>query len=228
MTRILLVEDDQAICEMLRLYIENEGFELNVIHDGKAAIEKIKEHTYDIVVLDVMLPGMDGFNVCREVRKISEMPIIMLTARGEEHERILGLELGADDYLVKPFSPKELIARLKAQLRRYKFSANISKDITREDQIINIDQKARRITVKGQEMNLTPKEYDLLAHLAVEPNRVFTREELLELVWGNTYFDTRTVDTHIKQLRVKLQQVAPEVSFITTVWKAGYMFEVKK
>lgn len=224
MARILVVDDEQSVGEILRLYLEREGFEVTVVYDGEAALEALKRSPFDLVLLDLMLPKKDGWTVCREVRSFSSVPIIMLTARGEEIDRVLGLELGADDYVPKPFSPREVVARVKAVLRR---SQSIGSSSRRVIDIgpLHIDYEAREVSVRGAPVATTPKEFELLYFLALHPHRVFTREKLLEEVWGYDFVgDTRTVDTHIKRLREKLEEAgAPPL--IKTVWGYGYKLE---
>lgn len=224
MGRILVVDDEQAVGEILRLYLEREGFEVTVVYDGEAALEAVRRHPFDLVLLDLMLPKKDGWTVCREIRSFSSVPIIMLTARGEEVDRVLGLELGADDYVPKPFSPREVVARVKAVLRRSKAQEN-QKHRVIEVGPLHIDYEARKVLVHGVLVNLTPKEFELLYFLALHPERVFTREKLLEEIWGYDFpGDTRTVDTHIKRIREKLEE-AGAPSLIKTVWGLGYKFE---
>lgn len=223
-SQILVVDDEQSVGEILRLYLEREGFEVTVVYDGEAALEAVKRHPFDLVLLDLMLPKKDGWTVCREIRGFSPIPIIMLTARGEEVDRVLGLELGADDYVPKPFSPREVVARVKAVLRRSKTrDASLRRAIDLGP--LHIDYDAREVSVQGNPVSLTPKEFELLYFLALHPHRVFTREKLLEEVWGYDFMgDTRTVDTHIKRLREKLEEAgAPPL--LKTVWGYGYKLE---
>lgn len=224
MGRILVVDDEQAVGEILRLYLEREGFEVTVVYDGEAALEAVRRHPFDLILLDLMLPKKDGWTVCREIRSFSSVPIIMLTARGEEVDRVLGLELGADDYVPKPFSPREVVARVKAVLRRSKAQEHPRHRVI-DLGPLHIDYEARKVLVHGTPVNLTPKEFDLLYFLALHPERVFTREKLLEEIWGYDFpGDTRTVDTHIKRLREKLEE-AGAPPFIKTVWGLGYKLE---
>ena len=231
-SRILVVDDEQKIREVVRMYLEKEGFFVGEAADGQEALELVNRGQWDFIILDLMMPGIDGWSVCKEIRKTTSVPIIMLTARDAEVDRILGLELGADDYVVKPFSPRELVARVKAVLRR-------GKTVTSPVQVVksgilkfpglSVDPDSRLVLVNEQPVNLTPKEYELLLHLAKSPNRIYTREELLVSVWGYDYFgDARTVDTHINRLRDKLQKASGTTSYITTAWGVGYKFEVKK
>ncbi|MBQ2695762.1 MAG: response regulator transcription factor [Clostridia bacterium] len=225
--RILVVDDDRNICELIRLYLEKEGFSVTLAYDGQAALSLFKESTPSIVLLDVMLPKMDGFQVCREIRRISNIPIIMLTAKGETFDKVLGLELGADDYMVKPFENKELVARIKAALRRYDPKDDAEKEVIYPNLAINLSNY--ELKINGNQMDVPPKELELLYYLATNPNKVFTREQLLETVWGFDYFgDSRTVDVHVKRLREKLELAGEEQNWqLKTVWGVGYKFEVK-
>ncbi|HOQ06912.1 MAG TPA: response regulator transcription factor [Clostridiales bacterium] len=224
-TSVLVVDDDVNICELIRLYLEKEGFEVLAVHNGKSALDVFADSAPNIVILDIMLPGMDGWQVCREIRKISNIPIIMLTAKGETFDKVLGLELGADDYIVKPFDPKELVARVKAVLRRYERSDFDVKEVVFPNLVIN--KSTYVVKLNGKEIDLPPKELELLYFLASNPNKVFTREQLLENVWGYDFYgDSRTVDVHIKRLREKIDQPG-QVWQLKTVWGVGYKFEVK-
>ncbi|WP_081410924.1 response regulator transcription factor [Desulfotruncus alcoholivorax] len=230
--KILVVDDERKIRELVRLYLEKEGFEVGEAADGQSALDLYKDEEWDLIVLDLMMPGIDGWAVCKEVRKNSNMPIIMLTARDDEMDRILGLELGADDYVAKPFSPRELVARVKAVLRRTKMAPLPEQpDGAHIIQLpgLSINPELRLVLVDGRAVNLTPKEYELLYRLARSPRRTFTREELLETIWGYDYMgDTRTVDTHVNRLRDKLLKASGnKSSYISTVWGVGYRFEVK-
>ena len=224
--KILVVDDDQNICELLRLYIEKEGFEVVIANDGRKALEMFEQENPDLIMLDIMLPELDGWQVCREIRKKSQCPIIMLTAKGEVFDKVLGLELGADDYVVKPFEAKEVIARIKAVLRRFgKNDENQVKEVKYDKLSINLTNY--ELKVNGKVVDTPPKEMELLYHLASTPNRVYTRNQLLDEVWGFDYFgDTRTVDVHIKRLREKLEGVSDQWD-LKTVWSVGYKFEVK-
>ena len=224
MSTILVVEDEESVRELVRMYLENEGFRVETASDGEEALNKVKANTPDLIILDIMLPKFDGWTVCREVKKTSNVPIIMLSARTEEFDRVLGLELGADDYIPKPFSPREMVARVRAVLRRTSASPEAAgRVITYRD--LTIDREANRVTVKDKEVAMTPREFELLWFLACHPGRVFSREQLLEEVWGYEYLgDGRTVDTHIKRLREKLHADG-EVTYIKTVWGRGYKFE---
>lgn len=222
---ILMIDDDKNICKVVKIYLEKEGFELNACHDGLSGLEAFKANTPSLVLLDIMLPGMDGWQVCREIRKTSEVPIIMLTAKGEVFDKVLGLELGADDYMVKPFDPKELVARVKAVIRRANKTDAVEQAITFEG--LSIDLSNYTVVCDGKELEMPPKEIELLHFLASHANKVFTREQLLEQVWGFDYFgDSRTVDVHVKRIREKL--ILDEATWqIKTVWGVGYKFEVK-
>ncbi|MFZ5988287.1 MAG: response regulator [Bacillota bacterium] len=224
-TRVLIIDDDVNICELIRLYMEKEGFDVLAVYNGIKALEVFKSFTPNIVILDIMLPGADGWQVCREIRKISNIPIIMLSAKGETFDKVLGLELGADDYLVKPFEPKELVARLKAVLRRYEHKEIDVQEIVYPGLVIN--KSNYTLKVNGKDMELPPKELELLFFVASNPNKVFTREQLLEQVWGfDFYGDSRTVDVHIKRLREKIDSEGQNWQ-LKTVWGVGYKFEVK-
>jgi len=224
--KILVVDDDVNICELIGLYLKKEGFSVNFAYDGEEAIEKFKSTSPDLIVLDVMLPKIDGIRVCREIRAESNVPIIMLTAKGETFDKVLGLEMGADDYIVKPFESKELAARIKAVLRRFETKTeDDKKDVSLPGLYISIVNYELRIG--EEEMDVPPKELELLYFLASHPNRVFTREQLLEEVWDFDYYgDSRTVDVHVKRLREKLEGKEENWS-LKTVWGVGYKFEVK-
>ncbi len=222
---VLVVDDDINICELIRLYLEKDSFKVSLSHDGRKAVEVFKEKAPDIVVLDIMLPGMDGWQVCREIRKLSSIPIIMLSAKDETFNKVLGLELGADDYMVKPFEPKELIARIRAVLRRYDRHDESPQQLVFPGLVVN--KSDYTVKLNGNDLELPPKELELLFFLASNPNKVFTREQLLENVWGfDFYGDTRTVDVHIKRLREKFEPGDFKWQ-IKTVWGVGYKFEVK-
>ena len=227
--KILVVDDDTNISELLRLYLEKDGYETVIVHDGQAALKSFRENEPDLVLLDIMLPGLDGWQVCREIRKFSDKPIIMLTAKGETFDKVLGLELGADDYVTKPFDAKEVVARVKAVLRRSGSSASPEKDVkeVRYDNLV-INLTNYELRVKGIKIDTPPKELELIYHLASNPNRVFTRDQLLDAVWGFDYYgdSSRTVDVHVKRLREKLEGVSDKWS-LKTVWSVGYKFETK-
>jgi len=222
--RILIIEDEERIREMLKEYLENEGFGITEAADGAEGLEKFKGMEFEMIILDVMLPKVDGWSVCREIRRTSAVPIMMLTARGEEYDRLFGFELGVDDYIVKPFSPRELVARMKAVLRRSAgASKNISADIFEYKELfVNIG--ARKVTIAGKNIDMTPKEFDLLSFFVNNRDRVFTREQLLDKVWGYEFGgDYRTVDTHVKMLRESLGEYR---SLVVTAWGVGYKFEM--
>lgn len=225
--RILVVDDDSNINELLRLYLEKEGYTVVQAYDGNEAVKKFSECNPNLVLLDIMLPGIDGWQACREIRKISDTPVIMVTAKGETFDKVLGLELGADDYVVKPFDTKEVVARIKAVLRRYSNSStNVVKEVRYENILINLTNYELRI--KGNQVDTPPKELELIFHLASNPNRVYTRDQLLDEVWGFEYYgDSRTVDVHVKRLREKLDGVSDKWS-LKTVWGVGYKFETKE
>ena len=223
--RILAVDDDVNICELIRLYLEKDGYEVKTISRGDKAIEEFSSFAPNLVILDIMLPGADGWQVCREIRQKSNIPIIMLTAKGETFDKVLGLELGADDYMVKPFDPKELVARIKAVLRRYEQKDASSEEVVFPNLVIN--KTNYTVKLNSVELQLPPKELELLYFLATNPNRVFTREQLLEHVWDFDFFgDSRTVDVHVKRLREKID-IPNQVWQLKTVWGVGYKFEVK-
>ena len=228
--KVLIVDDDEHIVELIKLYMDKEGFDTVTANNGKKAVELFKSEAPAIVILDVMMPEMDGWQVCREIRRVSNIPIIMLTAKGETFDKVLGLELGADDYMVKPFEPKELLARVKAVLRRASGSNDAeenSKKIVKYDNLeINIVNY--ELKVKGVPVDTPPKELELIYHFASNPNRVYTRDQLLDEVWGFDYYgDSRTVDVHVKRLREKLEGVSDKWS-LKTVWGVGYKFETKE
>ena len=224
--KIMVVDDDGNICELLRLYLEKEGFETVTVSDGARAVELFDTEKPDLMLLDVMMPKLDGWQVCREIRKKSQCPIIMITAKGEVFDKVLGLELGADDYVVKPFETKEVIARIKAVLSRSGISeAKKERKVEYDGLYINMENYELR--VRGKVVDTPPKEMELIYHLASNPNRVYTRDQLLDEVWGFEYYgDSRTVDVHIKRLREKLDGVSDQWT-LKTVWGVGYKFEVK-
>ena len=227
LVKILVVDDDVNICELLRLYLEKENYAVLVANDGAEAVKMFAEHQPSLVLLDVMLPKLDGWQVCREIRKTSEKPIIMLTAKSETFDKVLGLELGADDYVTKPFESKEVVARVKAVLRRSSGGAEKDvKEVRYDNLVINLTNYELR--VKGVKVDTPPKELELIYHLASNPNRVFTRDQLLDAVWGFDYYgdSSRTVDVHIKRLREKLKGVSDQWS-LETVWSVGYKFQTK-
>ena len=225
--KILVVDDDTNICELLRLYLEKEGYVVKIVNDGVSAINAFKQENPDLTLLDIMIPKLDGWQVCREIRKFSEKPIIMLTAKGETFDKVLGLELGADDYVTKPFDTKEVVARIKAVLRRTAPASDTSdvKEVNYDKLSINLTNYEMK--VNGVSVDTPPKELELIYHLASNPNRVFTRDQLLDEVWGFDYYgDSRTVDVHIKRLREKLEGVSDKWE-LKTVWSVGYKFETK-
>ncbi|MCI9678045.1 MAG: response regulator transcription factor [Oscillospiraceae bacterium] len=222
--KILVVEDDRNISDLIRMYLEREGFEVHTAFDGGSAVEQFRSLDPDMVLLDIMLPVMDGWAVCGKIREASRAPIIMITAKSEVFDRIQGLEMGADDYIVKPFEMKELIARINAVLRRTEIPEDTRKRLVFDKLEINLD--SYELTVDGKKVDTPPKELELLYHLASTPNRVYTRNQLLDEVWGFDYFgDSRTVDVHIKRLREKIEDVSGEWA-LKTVWGVGYKFEV--
>ena len=224
--KIMVVDDDQNIGELLRLYLEKEGFTAVVMPDGEAALAAFDAEKLDLILLDVMMPRLDGWQVCREIRKKSQCPIIMVTAKGEVFDRVLGLELGADDYIVKPFETKEVIARIKAVLRRSGINdARRARVVEYEG--LSINMETYELRVGGKVIDTPPKEMELIYHLASNPNRVYTRDQLLDEVWGFEYYgDSRTVDVHVKRLREKLDGVSDQWN-LKTVWGVGYKFEVR-
>ncbi len=224
--KILIVDDDTNICELLRLYIEKEGFSTAIAYDGEQALELFAREQPNLVLLDIMLPKLDGWQVCREIRKTSDCPIIMITAKGEVFDKILGLELGADDYVVKPFEAKEVVARVRAVLRRTGVSEEESvKEVTWDKLSINLTNY--ELKVDGVVVDTPPKEMELLYHLASNPNKVYTRDQLLDQVWGFEYYgDSRTVDVHVKRIREKIDGVSDKWE-LRTVWGVGYKFEIK-
>lgn len=222
--KILIVDDDKNICDLLRMYLEKEGYSVVMEHNGVDAVNTFNTEKPDLVLLDIMLPQLDGWQVCREIRKTSEKPIIMLTAKDETFDKVLGLELGADDYVTKPFDTKEIVARIKAVLRRTSTTKGGDMKEVRYDKLVinlsNYDMK-----VDGVSVDTPPKELELIYHLASNPDRVFTRDQLLDDVWGFDYYgDSRTVDVHIKRLRDKLKGVSDEWE-LRTIWSVGYKFE---
>lgn len=224
--KILVVDDDKNICELLRLYLEKEGYSVILCHDGQEAVVKFNALNPDMILLDIMLPSLDGWQVCREIRRKSNAPIIMLTAKGETFDKVLGLELGADDYVVKPFDTKEIVARIKAVFRR--ISQGTASDEVEEvvfDKLV-VNMTRYELKVDGKTVDTPPKELELLFHLASNPNRVYTRDQLLDEVWGFEYYgDSRTIDVHVKRLREKLEGISPKWA-LKTVWGVGYKFEV--
>lgn len=231
---ILVVDDEERIRRLLKMYLEKEGFNIDEAEDGESALQMAIETDYDLILLDVMLPGIDGTEVCSRLRQTKTTPVIMLTAKGEEMNRVQGFEAGADDYVVKPFSPREVIYRVKAIIRRTNTSASSAGKVSSDNDLLfnhlKIENDAHRVTAGGKEIQLTPKEYELLHYLASSPDKVFSREDLLKDVWNYEFFgDLRTVDTHVKRLREKLNKVSEDAAaMITTVWGVGYKLEVHK
>lgn len=225
--KIMIVDDDVNICELLRLYLEKEGFTTVILNNGQDAVESFNSVKPDLVLLDIMLPGLDGWQVCRKIRSVSSTPVIMLTAKGETFDKVLGLELGADDYIVKPFDTKEVLARIKAVLRRVSTQTTEQiKEVRYDKLVINLTNYELR--VNGVQIDTPPKELELIYHLASNPNRVFTRDQLLDEVWGFDYYgDSRTVDVHVKRLREKLEGVSDQWE-LKTIWSVGYKFETKE
>lgn len=226
--KIMVVDDDKNICELLRLYLEKEGYSVILCHDGQEAVVKFNALLPDMILLDIMLPSLDGWQVCREIRKKSNVPIIMLTAKGETFDKVLGLELGADDYVVKPFDTKEIVARIKAVLRRISQTTQNEeiKEVVFDKLVVNMTRY--ELKVNNKVIDTPPKELELLFHLASNPNRVYTRDQLLDEVWGFEYYgDSRTIDVHVKRLREKLEDVSEKWA-LKTVWGVGYKFEVNE
>lgn len=230
-TTILIVDDEVNICELIHLYVEKEGYEAVIATDGEEAIEKFKSTAPGLILLDVMLPKKDGWQVCREIRTVDNTPIIMLTAKGETFDKVLGLELGADDYIVKPFEPKELVARIKAVLRRSEMNVpqeDDEKEAVLEFDGLRISQATYDIYLDGKKIEMPPKEFELLHFLAKNTNKVYTRDQLLDEIWGYEFFgDSRTVDVHIKRIREKIETEGKNWQ-LKTVWGVGYKFEVEQ
>lgn len=230
--KILVVDDEDRIRRLLRMYLERENYDIDEAENGDEALELALNNEYDLIMLDLMMPGIDGIEVCKQVRERKATPIIMLTAKGEETNRVQGFEVGTDDYIVKPFSPREVVLRVKALLRRASHTSYLTTDTKTKNVIVfphlSIDHDAHRVTADGVEVSLTPKEYELLYFLAKTPDKVYDREKLLKEVWQYEFFgDLRTVDTHVKRLREKLNKVSAEAAkMIVTVWGVGYKFEV--
>ncbi len=229
MGKIMVADDDKNICELIRIYLEKEGYTVVIANDGEEAIKTFTAEQPDMVLLDVMMPKLDGWQVCREIRQKGNTPIIMVTAKGETFDKVLGLELGADDYMVKPFDTKEVVARIKAVLRRATADVapvNKVKEVTFDKLVVNMTRY--ELKVDNATVDTPPKELELLFHLASNPNRVYTRDQLLDEVWGFEYYgDSRTVDVHVKRLREKLEGVSSQWN-VKTVWGVGYKFEVKE
>ncbi len=221
--KILVVDDDENICDLLRLYLEKDGYIVKIANDGEQALDAFREFSPDLILLDIMMPKIDGFKVLEEVRKISSIPVIMVTAKGESFDKLQGFNLGTDDYIVKPFDAKEVLARVKAILRR---SSNVTEEKQRiEFDNLVIDKVSFQVKIKNKIVEMPPKELELLFHLASNPNKVYTRDQLLDEVWGFEYYgDSRTVDVHIKRLREKLEGASQDWT-LKTVWGVGYKFE---
>ena len=226
--RVLVVDDEKLIVKGIRFSLEQEGMEVDCAYDGEEAVQKAKENEYDIILLDVMLPKLDGFEVCQQIREFSSVPVIMLTAKGDDMDKILGLEYGADDYITKPFNILEVKARIKAIIRRTKKKApekENRKVVEKGD--LHLDCDSRRLNIGGKEINLTAKEFDLLELMALNPNKVYSRDHLLNAVWGYDYQgDVRTVDVHIRRLREKIEANPSEPKYVHTKWGVGYYFNV--
>ena len=223
--KILVVDDDKNICELVRMYLKKEGYDVICAYDGLAALKEFRENKFIAAILDIMLPGLDGIDVLKEIRKTSNMPVIMLTAKGETIDKVLGLELGADDYVVKPFDAKELMARVKAVLRRFGPKEEAKNEVSFPKMNINMD--TFELKLDGEVIKVPPKELELLFFLCSHPNKVFTRDQLLDEVWGYEFFgDSRTIDVHIKRLREKVEKYS-ELWELKTVCRVGYKFEVK-
>ena len=227
--KVLIVDDEKLIVKGLKFSLEQDGMEVDVAYDGREALDKIKNHQYDVVLLDVMLPELNGFEVCQQVRDFSDVPIIMVTAKGDDMDKILGLEYGADDYITKPFNILEVKARIKAIMRRTNKSRQQVKEDTSKIIVsgdMRIDLDSRRVFIENKEVNLTAKEFDLLELLILNPNKVYNREKLLNLVWGYDYpGDVRTVDVHVRRLREKIESNPSEPKYIHTKWGVGYFFQ---
>ncbi|MGO1367990.1 MAG: response regulator transcription factor [Senegalia sp. (in: firmicutes)] len=227
-SKILIVDDEALLVKGLKYSLEQDNYEIDTAFDGKEGLKKATENEFDLIILDLMLPEMDGLEVCQKIRESSTVPIIMLTAKGEDMNKILGLEYGADDYLTKPFNILELKARIKAILRRA-----VNKNSKVQDQVIQVDDftintLGRKVSIEGKDVNLTAKEFDLLLLLATNPGKIFTREELLEIIWSYEYFgDLRTVDVHIRRLREKIEKNSSQAEYILTKWGVGYYFRGK-
>ena len=223
--KILVVDDDENICELLRLYLEKDGYDVQIALDGEAALEKFRHYNPDLILLDIMMPKKDGMHVLQEIRKTSDVPVSLITAKAESFDKLQSFDFGTDDYIVKPFDAKEVLARIKAILRR---STNAAEEKLRiEYDNLIIDKVSFEVRIKGKVVEMPPKELELLFHLASNPNKVYTRDQLLDEVWGFEYYgDSRTVDVHIKRLREKLDVVSPQWN-LKTVWGVGYKFELR-
>lgn len=229
MSRILIIEDEESIAELEKDYLELSGFEVEIEPEGRIGLEKVLNQEYNIIILDLMLPGMDGFEICKRIREHKNIPIIMVSAKKEDIDKIRGLGLGADDYMTKPFSPSELVARVKAHLARYErlIGSGIRENTIVEIRGIRIDKTARRVYVNNEEKIFTTKEFDLLTFLAENPNRVFTKEELFQEIWDmESVGDIATVTVHIKKIREKIETNTSKPQYIETIWGVGYRFKV--
>ena len=229
MSRILIVEDEDVIADLEKDYLELSGFEVEISPDGNTGLKRALEEDFNLLILDLMLPGVDGFEICKQVRAVKNTPIIMVSAKKDDIEKIRGLGLGADDYMTKPFSPSELVARVKAHLTRYDrlVSSNVKENSMVEIRGIKIDKTARRVWVNGEEKNFTSREFDLLAFLAENPNHVFTKEELFKEIWDmDSIGDIATVTVHIKKIREKIEFNSAKPQYIETIWGVGYRFKV--
>ena len=229
MSKILIVEDEEAIADLEKDYLELSGFEVEIASDGTSGLKKALEEEFHLVILDLMLPGVDGFEICRQIREVKNIPIIMVSAKKDDIDKIRGLGLGADDYMTKPFSPSELVARVKAHLNRYErlVSSNVKENSIIEIRGIKIDKTARRVWVNGKEKNFTSREFDLLTFLAENPNHVFTKEELFRKIWDmDSVGDIATVTVHIKKIREKIEVNSAKPQYIETIWGVGYRFKV--
>ena len=228
-SKILIVEDEEAIADLEKDYLELSGFEVEIAGDGTVGLKKALEEDFQLVILDLMLPGIDGFEICRQIRENKNIPIIMVSAKKDDSDKIRGLGLGADDYMTKPFSPSELVARVKAHLNRYErlVSSNVKENSIIEIRGIKIDKTARRVWVNGEEKNFTSREFDLLSFLAENPNHVFTKEELFRKIWDmDSVGDIATVTVHIKKIREKIETNSAKPQYIETIWGVGYRFKV--
>ncbi|HJD13845.1 MAG TPA: response regulator transcription factor [Candidatus Ruminococcus avistercoris] len=224
--RVLVVDDEKLIVKGIRFSLEQDGMEVECAYDGEEALEKVKENKYDIILLDLMLPKISGLEVCQQIREFSQVPIVMLTAKGEDMDKILGLEYGADDYITKPFNILEVKARIKAIMRRTSRTEKTERERIIEVQDMKIDCESRRVYIKGEEVNLTAKEFDLLELLVHNPNKVYSRENLLKIIWGYEYLgDVRTVDVHIRRLREKIESNPSDPKYVHTKWGVGYYFQ---
>ena len=229
MSKILIVEDEEAIADLEKDYLELSGFEVEIASDGTSGLKKALEEEFHLVILDLMLPGVDGFEICRQIREVKNIPIIMVSAKKDDIDKIRGLGLGADDYMTKPFSPSELVARVKAHLNRYErlVSSNVKENSIIEIRGIKIDKTARRVWVNGKEKNFTSREFDLLTFLAENPNHVFTKEELFRKIWDmDSVGDIATVTVHIKKVREKIEGNSAKPQYSETIWGGGYRFKV--